>query len=114
MRIYCSSSSRNSRIHFFIIKDDVLISYFHVSEYSIGKNYISYSYTNPTESQINLIKNDIFLFDLLIKISSILSDQKEFLIHSLKILRLLFPRNIEENEQSDDQVENKSKTKKTI
>lgn len=34
-------------IHFFIIKDDVLISYFHVSEYSIDENYISYSYTNP-------------------------------------------------------------------
>ena len=31
----------------------------------------SYSYTNPTESQINLIKNDIFLFDL---VSSILMD----------------------------------------
>jgi ribosomal protein S18 acetylase RimI-like enzyme len=34
-------------IHFFIIKDDVLLSYFHVSEYNIGENYISYSYTNP-------------------------------------------------------------------
>ena len=37
----------NDIIHFYIIKDNVLISYCHVSEYSIGENYISYSYTNP-------------------------------------------------------------------
>ena len=37
----------NDIIHFFIIKYNVLISYCHVSEYSIGENYISYSYTNP-------------------------------------------------------------------
>jgi cobaltochelatase CobT len=41
-------------------------------------------------------------YDLLIKISSNLSDQKKFLLNALKILRLLFPKNIEENEQNDD------------
>ena len=41
-------------------------------------------------------------YDLLIKISSNLSDQKKFLLNALKILRLLFHINIEENEQNDD------------
>ena len=41
-------------------------------------------------------------YDLLIKISSDLSDQKKFLLNALKILRLLFPKTIEENEQNDD------------
>ena len=42
------------------------------------------------------------LYGLLINISSDLSDQKEFSNSILKILRLLFPKNIEEKEQKDD------------
>ena len=49
----------------------------------------------------NKINIDEF-YDLLIKISSDLSDQKKFLLNALKILRLLFPKTIEENEQNDD------------
>ena len=49
----------------------------------------------------NKINIDEF-YDLLIKISSDLSDQKKFLLNALKTLRLLFPKNIEENEQNDD------------
>jgi cobaltochelatase CobT len=49
----------------------------------------------------NKINIDEF-YDLLIKISSDLSDQKRFLLNALKILRLLFPKTIEENEQNDD------------
>ena len=48
----------------------------------------------------NKINIDEF-YDLLIKISSDLSDQKKFLLNALKILRLLFPKTIEENEQND-------------
>ena len=41
-------------------------------------------------------------YELLIKISSDLSDQKKFSHDSLNILRLLFPKNSEDNEQQDD------------
>ena len=40
--------------------------------------------------------------ELLIKISSDLSDQKKFSHNSLNILRLLFPKNIEDSEQQDE------------
>ena len=40
--------------------------------------------------------------ELLIKIPSDLSDQKKFSHNSLNILRLLFPKNSEDNEQQDD------------
>ena len=40
--------------------------------------------------------------ELLINISSDLSDQKKFSHNSLNILRLLFPKNSEDNEQQDD------------
>jgi cobaltochelatase CobT len=70
--------------------------FFDLSEENIWKknNKLLKKITNKT--------NINEFYDLLINISSDLEDQKKFLLNALKILRLLFPKNNEENEQNDD------------
>ena len=76
--------------------------------FSLTKFFFDLSQENIWKKNNKLLKkitnksNIDEFYDLLIKISSNLSDQKKFLLNALKILRLLFPINIEENEQNDD------------
>ena len=76
--------------------------------FSLTKFFFDLSQENIWKKNNKLLKkitnktNIDEFYDLLIKISSDLSDQKKFLLNSLKILRLLFPKTIEENEQNDD------------
>ena len=76
--------------------------------FSLTKFFFDLSQENIWKKNNKLLKkitnktNIDEFYDLLIKISSDLSDQKKFLLNALKILRLLFPKTIEENEQNDD------------
>ena len=76
--------------------------------FSLTKFFFDLSQENIWKKNNKLLKkitnktNIDEFYDLLIKISSDLSDQKRFLLNALKILRLLFPKTIEENEQNDD------------
>ena len=76
--------------------------------FSLTKFFFDLSQENIWKKNNKLLKkitnktNIDEFYDLLIKISSDLSDQKKFLLNALKTLRLLFPKNIEENEQNDD------------
>ena len=76
--------------------------------FSLTKFFFDLSQENIWKKNNKLLKkitnktNIDEFYDLLIKISSDLSDQKKFLLNTLKILRLLFPKTIEENEQNDD------------
>ena len=70
--------------------------FFDLSEGSIWKK------NNKFLKKITNKTNIGEFYNLLIKISADLADQKNFSHDTLKILRLLFPKNIEENEQKDD------------
>jgi cobaltochelatase CobT len=76
--------------------------------FSLTKFFFDLSQENIWKKNNKLLKkitnktNIDEFYDLLIKISSDLSDQKKFLLNALKILRLLFPKTIEEKEQNDD------------
>ena len=76
--------------------------------FALTKFFFDLSQENIWKKNNKLLKkitnkiNIYEFYDLLIKISSDLSDQKKFLLNALKILRLLFPKTIEENEQNDD------------
>lgn len=71
--------------------------------FSLTKFFFDLSQENIWKKNNKLLKkitnktNIDEFYDLLIKISSDLSDQKKFLLNALKILRLLFPKTIEEN-----------------
>ena len=76
--------------------------------FSLTKFFFDLSQENIWKKNNKLLKkitnktNIDEFYDLLVKISSDLSDQKKFLLNALKILRLLFPKTIEEKEQNDD------------